>query len=98
MVEIEEIPNVADGSVKAYQFRRPARPDDTYLLLWAVADEAELRLPVPPDRLTAMRPFGKRLPVKEEGGQSVVRVGNRRYLLLHGMKADTVRELLGRVK
>ncbi|HUT92098.1 MAG TPA: hypothetical protein VMY37_21570 [Thermoguttaceae bacterium] len=98
LVEIEEIPNVAGGSVKAYQFRRPARPDDAYLLLWAVTDEAELRLPVSPDRLTAMRPLGKRLPVKQEGGQSVVRVGSRMYLLLPGMKADTARELLGRVK
>ncbi len=93
LVAIEEIPNVAGGSVKAYQFRRPAQPDDAYLLLWATADDAELRLPVPPDRLTAMRPFGKRLPVKEEGGRSVVQVGNRMYLVLPGTKAERAREL-----
>lgn len=93
LVAIEEIPNVARGSVKAYQFRRPARPDDAYLLLWATADKAELRLPLPPDRLTAMRPFGKRLPIDEEDGRSVVRVGGRMYLVLPGMKAELAREL-----
>jgi len=98
LVAIEEIPNVAGGAVKAYQFRRSAQPDDAYLLLWAKADEVKLRLPVPPDRLTAMRPFGKRLPVAREGDRSVVEVGGRMYLLLPGVNPEAARELLGRAE
>ena len=94
LVAINEIPDVADGFFKAYSFRRETRPDDTYILIWAVAGEADLLLPVAPDRLTVMRPFGTRLPVEVKQGKAVVPVGGRKYLILAGMKETRAIELL----
>jgi hypothetical protein len=56
--------------------------------------EADLLLPVAPDRLTVMRPFGTRLPVGVKEGRTVVPVGGRKYLILAGMKKTIVIELL----
>ena len=94
LVAIKEIPDVADGFFKAYSFRRETRPDDTCILIWAVAGEADLLLPIAADRLTVMRPFGTQLLVEVKDGKAVVPVGGRKYLILTGMKEAGARELL----
>jgi hypothetical protein len=94
LVAIEEIPDAAGGQVRAFAFRRTRRPNDTYLLVWSVGAAVPLRLPLPPDRLRAMRPFGKPHPVEAEGEGSIVRIAGRTYLLLPGMEPDEARSLL----
>ena len=94
LVAIKEIPDVADGFFRTYSFRRKTRPNDTYILIWTVAGEADLLLPVTPDRLTVMKPFGTRLPVEVKQGRAVVPVGGRKYLIFAGMKETRVKELL----
>ena len=94
LVAINEIPDVADGFFRAYSFRRKTRPDDTYILIWAVSGEADLLLSVAPDRLTVMKPFGTKLPVEVKDGKAVVPVGGRKYLILAGMKEDVAIKLL----
>ena len=82
MVEVEEIPNLADGEIKAFAFQRATQPADTYVLLWATGDDVQLRLPVTPDRLFVMRPFGNRLPIQADGDGALVPIGDRTYLRL----------------
>ncbi len=82
LVPIREVPAVAGGCVKAFLFHRAAQPDDTYVVLWADKGELSLTLPVSPERLTVMRPFGKSLPFKKGESGVVVPVGSRRYLRL----------------
>ncbi len=98
LVPIVEIAGVAGGAVKAYRFERAERTNATYVLLWAVGDRLTLRLPVPPDRLTAMRPFGKRLSVgaSERGAQAAVEIGGRTYLVLPGVEGEEAARLIGR--
>ncbi len=98
LVPIEEIPGVAGGLVRAYAFRRAAQPGDTYVLLWAVKGEGDLRLPVAPERLTVMRPFGTRVPVKAEGQSTIIPVGGRRYVVLTGMDRDQARQVVRTAK
>ncbi len=98
LVAIHEIPGVANDVFKVYSFRRIGYPNDTYVLIWAIADEADLLLPVAPDRLTVMRPFGTGLPVGTDGGKAVVRVADREYLVLAGMREDQTREVFHKAK
>jgi hypothetical protein len=94
LVALDEIPGVADGACKAYSFQRAAHPNDTYVLIWAVTDPVSLRLPVPRDRLTLMRPFGTPLPLAAKSGETVVKVQSRRYLVFAGMGAGPASEVL----
>jgi hypothetical protein len=94
LVPIEEIRGVAEGAVKAYRFHRAGRPQDTYLLLWAVDADVTLRLAVGPDRLSVMRPFGTRLAVEGSGIETVVAVGDRMYLELAGLEAAGAERVL----
>ena len=94
LVPVDEIPDVAEGSVKAYTFTRAVRPNDAYLLVWAVDDEVKLRLPLAPDRLSRMRPFGHPLPVDREGNRAVVSISNREYLVLPGTSVDQAGQIL----
>ena len=96
MVPIEEIPGVADGAVKVYCFSRAERPDDTHILLWAVEDDVVLRLPWPPEKLVAMRPFGNRIPAQDYDGKTAVEIGGRTYIVLPGLDSDETRRLLDR--
>ncbi|MFV1968564.1 MAG: hypothetical protein ACC628_24340, partial [Pirellulaceae bacterium] len=74
LVPIDEIPNVADGRIRAYSFRRSTPSNDTYILAWAVDDEVNLRLPVPAGQLSVMRAFGKPLLLEEGGGEATARI------------------------
>jgi len=98
LVAIDEVPNVADGRIRAYSFRRRTCTMDTYILAWAVDDEVELRLPVPPGRLSVMRPFGKPLPPEEDSGEATVRIAGRGYLVLSGTQVTQARQILQQAK
>lgn len=93
LVPIQEVHDVAGGRVRAYLFRRVASPDDIYALVWAVKGEGTLRLEVSPERLTLMRPFGKKLAVTAVGGRSAVPAGSRRYVLIRSATADQATEI-----
>ena len=93
LVELEEVPNVAGGRVKAFLFRRAARPADAYLLAWAREGELRLRLPV--RGLSAMRPLGKPVDCRADGEGSELVVGPRTYLLLRDTSLDAARRLVG---
>jgi hypothetical protein len=94
LVPIREIGNVADGQIKAYVFQREKQPGDTYVLVWACRGERQLDLPVPPERLTVMRPFGQRLPITGAAGNTTVPVSSRRYLHLPGTSAEQAVKML----
>ena len=94
MVQVQEIPELADGEIKAFAFQRATQPADTYVLLWATGDEVQLRLPVPSDRLDVMRPFGNRLPVPADGDGMLVPIGDRAYLRLIETDVEAALRLL----
>jgi len=98
LVAIDEIPDVAGGFYKAYSFQRTTHLNDTYILLWAVKGGADLLIPIAPEQITAMRPFGKRLPPRAEGDVAIVPVADRTYLFLADMPATQARQLLQRAK
>ena len=94
IVAIEEIPNLAGGALKAYTFQRALRPDETCVLIWAINDEVTLQLTVAGDRLTVMRPFGKRVPFQSELKSAAVRIGDRKYLVLARTQPDQAGQIL----
>ena len=80
LVDIEEVPNVAGGRVKAWLFHRQTAPADTCVLVWADRGSVNLQLPV--KTLTAMRPWGVALPCQGEHDGTRVLIGPRTYLRL----------------
>ena len=98
LVPIREVPAVAAGRVKAFTFKRLTQPDDTYAVLWANQGEVNLTLPVSPERLTVMRPFGTQLPIEKKEPSVVVPVGSRRYLRLAGMGTEQAMQILNDAK
>jgi len=98
LVPIREVPGAAGGRVKAFLFRRPAQPDDTYVLLWAREGEMRLTLAVSPGRLTVMFPFGVVQPCEPAGDSVTVTVGGRRYLRLAGIGTDQAIQILTTAK
>ena len=94
MVEVVELPKLADGAVKAFMFQRETQPADTYVLVWATGDDVRLRLPLAPDRLHAMRPLDNRLRVQADGDASLVTIGNRAYLRLIGTDMHGAQRIL----
>ena len=97
VVEIKEVASVAGGrSVRAYTFRRPSQADRTYVLLWAAHDDVDLTVAVPPNRVVAMRPFGKRVATQGTGDKTTVAVGERMYLAFVGADAAGVEDVLRR--
>ena len=94
LAPVDEIPDVCGGLFKAYGFRRPARPDDAYVLIWHTRGEADLAVPVAADKVVVMRPFGKTLSLKSENGNSVFPVGGRTYIVFPGMQPNRAREVI----
>jgi hypothetical protein len=94
LVPIREVPVVAGGRVKAFLFHRAAQPDDTYVVLWANQDELSLSLPMSPERLTVVHPFGTQLPFEKTESALVVPIGNRRYLRLAGIGTEQATQIL----
>lgn len=95
LVEITEVPNVAEGFFRAYSFRRASQPNVAYVLLWAVRGGATLAIDIPAARLTAMRPFGAKRPVESIGRKSAVTISDRTYLALKDIPVEQARKLLG---
>lgn len=79
--------------LRVRKLSRVGRSNETYLLVWAVGDAVPLRLPMLPDRLEAMRPFGKPQPVEAEGAGSIIRIVGRTYLRQSGITPDEARSL-----
>jgi hypothetical protein len=94
LAPIREIPAVAGGRVKAFLFQRQTQPDDTYAVLWANQGELNLVMPVSPERLTVMRPFGTRLSFEKGESSAVVSVGNRCYLRLAGIGTEQAIQII----
>jgi hypothetical protein len=93
LVPITEVP-VANIPVKAYSFKRKSHPHHTYFLLWAVDQDVELRLPVNPDSVRLMRPFGTELPVARSDTATVVTIAGRSYLVFTPSDVEQVRRVL----
>jgi hypothetical protein len=94
LVPIREVPDMAGGRVKAYVFHRAAQSADTYVVLWAKQGELKVALPVAPDRLTVMRPFGTPVPFESDPSGARVPIADRRYLRLAGISPDEAVRLL----
>ena len=96
LVPIHEVQTVVDGRVKAFIFQRAGQPDDTYVILWANQGEVSLTLPVSPDCLAVMRPFGTQLPFEKGDSSAILLVGSRCYLRLVGVGTEQAIKILTR--
>jgi len=95
LVAVDEVSDVAGGrALRAYTFRRPAKDNRTYALIWASHEDVDLTLEVPSDRVTAMRPFGKTVAMQTGKDKTTVAVGERVYLLFDGMDVARVEQIL----
>jgi len=94
LVPVREVPQVAAGRVKAFLFHRLSESDDTYAVLWANEGRIDLTLPIFPEHLTVMRPFGAPVSFEKQGERAIVEVGNRRYLRLAGIGSDQAIHIL----
>jgi hypothetical protein len=93
LVPLREVPGVAGGRLKSFLFQRSEEPNCTYVLLWARHGEVSLSLPVSPERVQWMRPFGSKLPLAP-GNSTELRISNRCYLRLEGMGPDAAAALV----
>lgn len=93
LVPITEIP-LAHAPIKAYWFRRASHPRHVYVLLWAVDEDASLRLPRTGNPLHLMRPFGTELPLEKTGNETVVTVADRSYLVFADVGAKEVTHIV----
>ncbi|NOZ19914.1 MAG: hypothetical protein GXP25_02375 [Planctomycetes bacterium] len=98
LAEIEEIPGLCDGLVKAFSFKRTRSPGTTFVLVWSIDDDVRLEFSPRGPRPIAMRPFGESLPLAITGDTTVVSVGNRLYLGFPDTTRDEVEEILRSVK
>lgn len=96
LVPIAQVADVAGKGVKAWTFRRPDRPDTTYVLAWAERGQGEWRVPVPAGGWRAMRPFGKPLDVRAEGHRLCVPLAGRTYLELPGLTEAQAHSLVAK--
>ncbi len=94
LVPIREVPAVAGGRVRAFLFQRAAQSGDTFVVLWAHQGELSLTLPVSPEYLTTMRPFGTPMAFERGSSAAVVPVGRRRYLRLAGIGPEQAIQIL----
>ena len=99
LVPIDSLPGISeDTPFKAYSFQRESRTHDTYVLIWPLMDKIDLILPINSNRLTLMKPFGTRLPLKSEEGKTIIPLCDRKYLVFSGMEIEQVRKILGVAK
>ena len=76
--------------VRAFIFERNNK---TWVSYWHCRGEAEIALPVKPDKMQLFEELGKEIPLKDTGGDVVVPVGKRRYLAF-GLSVEELTELL----
>ena len=94
LAPVREVPAVAGGRVKAFLFQRPAQPEDTFVVLWANQGELSLTLPVLPECLTVMHPFGTQVAFEKTPSGAAVAIGRRCYLRLAGIAAEQAVQIL----
>jgi len=94
LVEIEEIPGLCDGLVKAFSFNRTRSPGTTFVLIHALGGDVRLGFSPRKRRLTAMRPFGKTLPLATVDDTTVISVSDRQYLVFPDTTRDEVEKVL----
>lgn len=94
MVEVKEVPRAAGGRARVWLFQRPAEPANSYAVVWGVKEPVTLRLPLAPDRLRVMRPFGRTIPFERTAAQCSVPVADRLWLRLENVKLDEAARLL----
>jgi hypothetical protein len=84
----DQILNIANGSrdVRAFTFKRNK---DLYIVYWHISGNKRLELPISSKDFTLMENLGKDIPVSSEnGGKTVVPVGNRRYIKTNKLTKD----------
>ncbi|MFA7172333.1 MAG: hypothetical protein WC340_02790 [Kiritimatiellia bacterium] len=84
-----EIPNVADGNVRAFIFNRKG---SCYVVYWHVSGSGELALPLASGDLEVVNELGgAKIAVAYEGGKSLLPADNRRYLKT-SLSSDAVKK------
>ena len=96
LVEVESVPNAAQGAVTAYLFRRASQPNCVYALAATAKDDVRLR--IPQRGVTAMRPFGANLVCRSVGDATEVTIGPRTYLVFADTTLEAARDLLRRAQ
>ncbi len=94
LVPVREVPAVAGGRAKAFVFQRAAEPQNIFVVLWAKQGELALTLPLSPERLTVMRPFGTSVAFEKGPSGPVVAIGSRHYLRLAGIGTEQAIRIL----
>lgn len=94
LVEVKEVPNAAGGRVRAWLFQRSAEPANTYAVVWAAREGIDLQLPLAPERLKVMRPFGRMIPFEHTDARCSIPVADRLWLRLENLKPDVAARLL----
>jgi hypothetical protein len=93
LVPVDEVTG-CNPTIKAYSFQRSSHPDQTYVLIWAVDQDVNLRLLVDADSVRLMRPFGTELPVAHSENETVATIGPRSYLVFTTFDIEQVRQVL----
>ena len=94
MVEVKEVPNAAGGRARVWLFQRPAEPANTYAVVWGAEERASLELPLAPERLKVMRPFGRTIPFEQTAARCSIPVTDRLWLRLENLQPDEAARLL----
>jgi hypothetical protein len=79
--QIEKVAG-ADSPGRAFLFEYQG---DTWVAYWHTSGEATLQIALPAKRMTLMKDLGKPLPLKAEGRQTKLPLGERRFVQLHGV-------------
>ena len=98
LAAVDEIPDAGGGAVKAYSLKRETSGSDSYVMAWSRGTTVKLLLPVDPNRLIVMRPFGQRLDVEIINGKPAVNIDNRRYLCFKGMTSAEAERIIRNAK
>jgi hypothetical protein len=98
LVEIEEIPDLCDGRVKALTFHRGRSPGTAFVVIWAARVDVNLEIPLRGERPTAMRPFGTKKPLTVAGEKIEVSVSDRQYLAFPETTREEVVKMLRAAK
>ena len=85
---------LADAPIKAYWLQRDSHPHQVYVLLWALEEDATLRLPRTGKPLRLMRPFGTELPLEKSKDETIVTVGARSYLVFADASEEQVAQAI----
>lgn len=89
LVPYDQIMNIANKSreVRAFTFKRGS---DLYVVYWHISGDRKLELPLNPRDVTLMESIGQEISVQadQNGNNSIVPVGKRRYLKTSRLSKD----------